>query len=167
MWLEHKEPNTSPCPSSELASPLFRQGITSPFILEKDIGFLEISTFSITLPFIIRGCIECWVQRFLFFQSIGLGQWRPYCLPFPFMIVVLQLLNAPTIIQWLWFWENYYLVYTCIGIQHPFRLGILHYKLLFHYSSPYPGYYRPAFAFSSIPYPLILPLPLREGYHSF
>ena len=45
------------------------------------------------------------------------------------------------------------------GSLHPFRSGQI--------SNPYPGRYSPAFAFSTIPYPLPQQLPLRVTCHLF
>ncbi len=54
-------------------------------------------------------------------------------------------------------------VETCLGSQHPFKLGI---SVIQSRLQPYPYHYSMAFAFSSILCPLSLPLSSRSGYHN-
>ncbi|KKK80577.1 hypothetical protein LCGC14_2822090 [marine sediment metagenome] len=96
---------------------------------------------------------------YVLFRTIPLDTIPIYHTPFVLFNAFTHRLTSPPvkISQYVSFVE------TCLGSQHPFRLGTSVVRSLLQ---PYPYHYSMAFAFSSILYPLSLPLSSRSRYHN-
>lgn len=91
-------PNTSPCPSSELVSPLFHRGIPSPFSLEKDLGFSRILPSQLLFLSLLEKVLD---GKFNTSPSSSPSDWvNGIVIVYLFLYCLTRYYDAPMSIQW-------------------------------------------------------------------